>query len=109
VVSFPGGVGPDTTTGRTLVPVRGVFEHLGFTVDWEPGGLANTVEIHNATYTIRMTLDSATFYVNNAPAQLDIPATRIEGRTMIPIRLPLEAVGFNIDWDNDTRTVLIYN
>jgi hypothetical protein len=111
VVSFPGGTGPVVQDARTLVPVRGVFEHLGFEVVWEPDGAVNTVLIYNDTHSIRMVLGSDIFYVNGTAAaqRLDVPAQLVGARTMIPIRLPLEAVGLNIGWDDATRTVLIYN
>lgn len=35
LVAFEGQY-PAIVDGRTLVPVRGVFEQLGFTVDWLP-------------------------------------------------------------------------
>jgi hypothetical protein len=107
LVAFPGGIGPDTLTGRTLVPVRGVFEALGFEVEWLED--TRTVTLDSADFALVIQLDNPTFYVNGTAHTLDVPAQNVGGRTMLPIRLPLEAVGFSVGWDDDTRTVLIYN
>jgi hypothetical protein len=103
-VSFEGQP-PVIVDGRTLVPVRGVFEMLGFEVNWNNDTRQATLS--SADYTVVLTVGSATFTTNGASHTLDVPAQLIGGRTMVPIRLPLEAVGFNVGWDNVTRTVLI--
>jgi uncharacterized Zn-binding protein involved in type VI secretion len=104
-VNFPGGQGPAIEGGRTLVPVRGVFEMLGFNVDWEAA--TSTAILSNDTITMRITIGNDVFTVNGTPHTLDVPAQNIGGRTMVPIRLPLESVGYNIGWDAATSTVLI--
>jgi hypothetical protein len=96
---------PVVINGRTLVPVRGVFELMGFDVDWDAD--TNTAVITNADYEIRITLDSNIFTVNGASHSLDVPAQSIGGRTMVPIRLPLESVGYYLEWDRFTQTVVI--
>jgi len=99
------GQQPALVDGRTLVPVRGVFEMLGFDVDWD--GATSTAIITNADYAILITIGSDVFVVNGVPHTLDVPAQIIGGSTMVPIRLPLESVGFDVDWDGVTSTVLI--
>ena len=96
---------PTIVDGRTLVPVRGVFEALGFEVDWDPN--TNTAIITNADYDIRITIGSDIFTTNGVEHTLDVPAQSIGGRTMVPIRLPLESVGIEVDWDGATSTVVI--
>ena len=99
------GQGPVVVSGRTLVPVRGVFEAMGFDIDWEPA--TETAVISNADYVIRITIGSDTFTTNGRSFRLDVPAQTIGGRTMVPIRLPLESVGFELGWDDATQTVMI--
>jgi uncharacterized protein YkwD len=103
-VSFPDAE-PVNVSGRTLVPVRAVFEALGFEVDWDAA--TDTAIITRGSDIIRLTLGRSTFYVNGNYELLDVPAQRIDGRTMIPLRLPLEAVGYNVGWDAVTSTVLV--
>jgi hypothetical protein len=96
---------PTVVDGRTLVPVRGVFEALGFDVGWNEQ--ARQVTLSRANDTIVITLDSATFTTNSASHTLDVPAQSIGGRTMLPIRAVLESVGYNLGWNEATRTVII--
>jgi len=96
---------PAIVDNRTLVPVRGVFEAMGFNADWE--GDTQTATLTRTGYVIAITLDSTAFTTNGVSHQLEVPAQLIGGRTMLPIRAVLESVGYELDWDNNTRTVLI--
>jgi len=96
---------PTIVDGRTLVPVRGVFEALGFGVSWNEQ--ARQVTLTRANDTVVITVDSATFTANGANRTLDVPAQIIGGRTMLPIRAVLESVGYDLGWNEATRTVVI--
>lgn len=74
--------------GRTLVPVRGVFEALGFSVSWDEQ--ARQVTLSRANDTIIITIDSASFIANGISHTLDVPAQIIGGSTMLPIRTVLD-------------------
>ena len=90
---------------RTLVPVRGVFEELGFEVDWNPD--TRTAILQSADFLVLIPIDSEVFTTNGEEFTLNVPAQIINGRTMLPIRAVLASVGYDVDWDSDTRTVLI--
>jgi len=96
---------PTIVDSRTLVPVRGVFEALGFEVDWD--GETSTAILERHDYTLLIPIGSPTFTTNGVVHTLDVPAQIIGGRTMLPIRFPLESVGYEVDWDGATRTVII--
>jgi len=97
---------PVIIDGRTLVPVRGVFEHLGFVVSWD--GDTQTAILVSNDYEVRITIGSYVFTSNGEEFMLDVPAQIINSRTMVPIRLPLESVGIEVDWDDATMTVIVY-
>ena len=99
------GQPPVIVDGRTLVPVRGVFEALGFNVDWHQP--TQTATLTSADYAIIISIGSGSFTTNGASHILDVPAQIIGGRTMLPIRAVLESVGYNVDWEAATATVLI--
>ncbi|MCL2047139.1 MAG: copper amine oxidase N-terminal domain-containing protein [Defluviitaleaceae bacterium] len=103
-VNFPDQA-PLAVSGRTLVPVRGVFEVLGFVVEWDSG--TQRVTLTRSEDTILITLGSDTFTTNGESHTLDVPAQIIGGRTMLPIRAVLESVGYNLEWEEDTRTVVV--
>ena len=105
------GQPPTIVDGRTLVPVRGVFEALGFEVDWDQD--VQMATLTRDDFVVRIIIGQPTFgiddYVNEATGnvELDVPAQIIDGRTMLPIRAVLEAVGYYVDWDDAWRRVRI--
>ena len=123
-VNFPDQT-PVIVDGRTLVPVRGVFEDLGFDVSWNENTrmatLRRIVSISGDssdvpvrfTEEIFITIGSDAFQYNstliNTPQNhvLDVPAQIINGRTMLPIRAVLESVGYSVEWNTFTRMISI--
>jgi len=96
---------PAIVEGRTLVPVRGVFEVLGFEVGFDSSTQRVTLESEN--YVVILTIGSAVFTTNGISHNLDVPARIIGGSTMLPIRAVLESVGYDVDWNGEYRIVMI--
>ena len=91
--------------GRTLVPLRAIFEALGATVEWD--SVTRTVTSEMAGTKIELTVGSDTLYKNDEPVTLDVPAQIINSRTMVPARAIAEAYGVDVQWDSATRTVVL--
>jgi len=104
IITFEGQQ-PVIVGGRTLVPVRGVFEHLGFDVDWNPEARQATLE--NDDFVVVLTIDNDVFTTNSEELRLDVPSQIIGGSTMIPFRAVFESVGYYVEWDAASRTVVI--
>lgn len=51
------------------------------------------------------TADTIKLVVNGSEVKTDVPPVIIEGRTLVPLRAMLEAVGASINWDEATQTV----
>jgi len=98
---------PVIIDGRTFVPVRGVFEALGFVVDWQPD--TQSAVLTNVNSTIVIPIGSDVFTTNGVSHVLDVPAQIIGGRTMLPIRAVLESVGHVVGWDDAHSVVWIIN
>ena len=96
---------PIIEDGRTLIPVRAVSEILGAEVEWN--GAWYQAEIELGGREIILPLYSDTAYIDGAEYWLDVPAKIINDRTMVPLRFVAEALEVSVDWDGDTRTVLI--
>ena len=99
---------PVIINNRTLVPVGGVFEALGFTPSWS--GSAQTATLTRVDYTVVITIGSATFTTNGVEYTLDVPAQIINNRTMLSLRAVLESIGIapdNIGWDGNARAITI--
>lgn len=98
-------VKPTAINGRTMVPMRAIFEMLGLEVLWD--GETKTVTGLGDEKEIKLQIGNTTAYIDGKEVELDVPASIIGGRTLVPIRFITEAVGGKVAWDGDTRTVLI--
>jgi hypothetical protein len=96
---------PVVAGGRILVPLRGVFEHLGATVLWNPA--TNVVTAQRGDTQVQLVVGGRQASVNGRVVLLDVPATIVGGRTLVPLRFVSEAMGAYVDWDNATRVVTI--
>ncbi len=96
-------VPPVIVDGRTLVPVRAIFEKLGASVNWDAN--IQTVTAVSGEKTITLKLNDTSAYVNNELKTLDVPAQIVDGRTMVPARFVDESLGCQVLWDANTQTV----
>lgn len=96
---------PIIKDGRTLVPLRSIFEAMGARVSWD--GRTRTITATNGITNISLAVDSDIMYRNDMTIQLDVPAQIYNDRTMVPVRAIAEAFGADVKWDADTRTVNI--
>lgn len=91
--------------GRTLVPVRGVFEELGYEVSYDQ--TTKTATLSKDDVIVSMTSGDTFFTVNDKTFTPEIPQQIIDGRFMLPLRAVGEAIGVDVNWDPDTKTALI--
>ncbi len=98
-------VAPITKEGRNLVPLRAIFDALGASVEWD--GTAKTITGKKDGTVIKLKLDSNEALINGEKKTLDVPATSIDGRTMVPARFIAESLGASVEWDDSTKTVTI--
>lgn len=96
-------VPPQIINGRTMVPVRAIFEELGATVAW---GNSTVTSVRGDT-TVVLTIGVPAITVNGVTEELDAAPCIIDGRTLVPARAVSEAFDMNVDWDGNTKTVLI--
>lgn len=92
--------------GRTMVPLRAIFEVLGADVLWNAEERSITSTLGDVT--ILMTLDSEKMYRNSEEVVLDIPAQLVDGRTLVPVRAISESFGYQVDWEAETQAVTIH-
>lgn len=96
---------PTVIDGRTLVPVRAIFEAIGATVEWD-SVTRTAIGVRNNT-TVTIQIDNTTAYVNGEAKTLDVPAQLINGRTMVPARFISEAMGCDVTWYQKTQTAAV--
>jgi eukaryotic-like serine/threonine-protein kinase len=89
--------------GRTLVPLRFVSETFGAKVQWI--GEEKKIIIERFDKTIIMWVGKTEYEVDGILRSLDTPPEITNGRTMVPFRAIAEAIGADVSWDGETRTV----
>lgn len=102
---------------RTLCPIRAVAEELGFNVKWNAE--TRTVNIKNNLRDINVTIGEKYItgqylsgglvggYYKDLKEEADVPATIINDRTYLPLRAVGEALGCEVYWNANKRTVII--
>lgn len=98
-------VPPIIINGRTMVPMRAIFEALGADVSWnsEKGsaiGVKDGIEI-------TITIGESKMFKNNLAYNLDSAAIILNGRTLMPVRAIAESFDCVVTWNGNTRTVYI--
>lgn len=93
--------------GRTLVPVRGVFEYMGYEVEWDNDTKTATLTSSDNETVITLTNGESTFTVNDTAITPDVPQQIIDSRFMLPLRAVGEAVNAEVDWDAESKTAYI--
>jgi len=97
----------------TMVPVREVFQAMGSQVIWHDATCQVEV-LYDGTSVLTKIGDRNT-YVNGQVVAIDseqplpmlIGQTSAELKSMVPVRFVAEKLGFDVDWDDATRTVII--
>ena len=98
-------VNPILENGRTLVPMRYIFEALGADVNWIDE-TSTAVAIRGETK-IEITVDSNQMLRNDEIIVLDVPAKLHNDRTLVPVRAVSEGLGAKVDWDEELFRVII--
>ena len=87
---------------RTMVPIRFVTEAMGADVQWDAD--TSTAVISKNGITVNITKGSKTLTVNSASGTsyvtMDTVAVIKDGRTFVPIRFVVEALGGFVDYSN---------
>lgn len=98
-------VAPVIIQGRTMVPMRAIFEALEAHVEWDGDTEKITGTKDNTVVVLH--LGEGLALINEELQYLDVPPTLINGRTMVPTRFIAESLGADVSWDNATSTVNI--
>ncbi|RYG74152.1 copper amine oxidase N-terminal domain-containing protein [bacterium] len=98
-------VSPMQVGGRTLVPMRDIFEALGAQLSWNP--VAQTITAQKDLTKIQLAIDNPNALVNGRNVVLEQPATLVNGRTFVPLRFVAEATGAQVDWNGALQLISI--
>lgn len=99
---------PVIKNDSTLVPMRTIFEALNAEVEWVDESGVQQIIAKTADKTITMTINSKEFYVNGEKQpELNEPAQLMNDKTMVPLRAVSESLDCTVEWDQETKTVII--
>lgn len=90
----------------TFVPLRSVFEKMGFDVEWNAAD-RNAI-LSNSEYKLVISPDDDFYYVNDNKITPQKPQIMIEDKLYLPLRSIAEAVGCTVEWDQKNHRVDIY-
>ena len=107
---------PVIENGRTLVPMRAIFEALNAEVTWDEA--TQTASAHKMTafkedIIVKIQIGSASMSVYRSETsetttlELEVPAKIIGGRTMVPVRAISESLDCDVQWIAKSSTVVI--
>lgn len=92
-----------TKEGRTMVPVRFVSEAFGANVKWD--AKEKKVTITRFDTTLEMWIGNKRMLVNGTQKDLSSPPEIKGGRTYLPFRAIAEAMGAEVYWYGDSKTI----
>lgn len=96
---------PVIENGRTLVPLRAIFEKIGAEVLWDAN--TQTVTATKDDVSVSLTINSKTATKNGVPVELDVPAKIVGGRTLVPVRFISDCFEVSVEWDDVMRKVIL--
>lgn len=87
---------------RTYIPMRNVFEELGYQVDWVADEKAVTLSRNDT----ELTLDTVNSTVTGYGA-LNNKVVIVNSRTYLPFRELLNLLGYEVEWHADSKTAVV--
>ena len=89
-------VQPQILNGRTMVPMRKIFEELGTVVGWN-NNTATAIAVRKGDV-VRIGIGGQYMTCNEEQKMLDSPAVVISGRTLVPVRAIAESLNCDVEW-----------
>lgn len=96
---------PIEVSNRTLVPVRFVSEALGATVEWSEE--EQKVTIIRGAQMMEFRIGEKDYLADGIRVTSDVPPEFRNQRTMVPLRVLSEHLGWDVGWVEETRTVTL--
>lgn len=112
-------VDPQIINDCTMVPMRAIFESLGYKVSWN--AVSKEINAYRGQQAITLNIDSKSYknfnmnvltqdvltakYMEDAEGLFEVAPTIINGNTLVPVRAISELSGCTVNWNGVTRTV----
>ncbi len=96
---------PIIINSRVMVPMRAIFEALGAAVTWDQG-TRTAIGVKDGV-SVSLSIGSKTMYVGDKAVPLDSEPILKDDKTFMPLRAISEAYGYEVNWDNATKSAYI--
>lgn len=96
---------PVWSSGRILVPMRGIFQWLGAKVTWSEK--ARSVTAKKGSRSLRITVGSRSARAGGKSISLDTPPKMIRGRVYVPLRFVGQSLGASVEYRPQDGGILI--
>ncbi len=100
-------VKPVIEDGRTMVPMRAIFETLKADVTWEAA--TRTITSKREGIEVTLHIDNPTAVINGQKITMDVPARIRDGSTLVPLRFVSESLKSTVAWNASEQVVRIYS
>jgi hypothetical protein len=90
---------------RILVPIRFIMETYGAQVDWSP--IDKKVTMVKDGTKIELWIGKNTVAINGVHEITDQPPFLLSDRTIVPLRILSENLGYTVEWDPNSRSAHI--
>lgn len=96
---------PIMDDNRVMVPIRTIFEALGYTVNWQNS--TQTAIANKAGHSIIVQVNNPKITYNGGSYYCDVSPKNLSGRILVPVRAVSESAGCEVIWQSSTQTVMI--
>lgn len=94
-----------SSSNRVLVPIRVLTENLGYEVEWDEQN--KTVSILKDDLVISFKIGIQKMWINGVEKVIDVKPIVKNGRTYLPVRVVSEAIGCEVSWDGQSKSVIV--
>lgn len=104
-------VQPEIVKERTMVPVRALSEQMGYKVGFDSS--EKGIELTKGDVRIKLQIGQPAIYIENTATgeqqryEMDAAPYAKAGRSYVPLRFFSEAFGMDVEWNQQTRTVIL--
>ena len=96
---------PIMRNDRVMVPIRAIFEALGYNVIWHD--TTQTATASNDSNTIIAQINNPNILYNEGTYVCDVSPMLVSDRTLVPVRAVSECAGCTVNWNEEYSTVII--
>ena len=90
---------------RVMLPLRQVFGVFGWSPTYDE--TTETVMAFKDKSYIAMQIGSMNYFIDGKTVAFDTAPIIVSDRTLVPVRLVAEALGYSVDWEDTSKTVII--